>query len=141
MLLSEIATIKIQAEFHYVDPRFITAIRVAENGLGDTFAGAPYGVLPDPNNVAKSLQVACASIRDLILAIQTAKVSIFSHSESYGNYISLVYSNEAIKAIAAHWAPIGADNDPNNKNANWISNVTNWYQKIITQGYNVVITT
>lgn len=37
---------------------------------------------------------------------------------------------DTIEKIQPKWAPLGADNDPNNLNSNWIRNVTDIYNEL-----------
>lgn len=128
----EIAAIQRQAQAHRIEWELAVAVRIAENGLGDEPGGAYMGVLPPRATRDESLQVACATLRNMI-ANASVDVTTFAVM-TVGDYGALVLSPDTLEWIRDHWAPIGAANDPNNKNANWLTNVSGWYRRLVAEG-------
>jgi|WetSurSiteA1Bulk_404760.scaffolds.fasta_scaffold04773_2 hypothetical protein len=129
MTWEEEAELITQAASEYgIDPRFIGAIRKAENGK----PGKEFGVLLAGVNTYKSqLDVTCKTIRTLLL---TYTVNPFVAGKCALGFRRLVYSPQFIAKFASRWAPIGAKNDPQNLNSNWVRNVTVWYSEFVEQG-------
>ncbi len=142
MIQSELDAIKNQAAFHGIPWQLVAAVRVAENGTGDALDGAPYGVL-DPRVLAlrsqsESLREACASLREKIVAAQHS-VPVWTEGagmpiDETRRYVTMMLTDAAIEEIRKTWAPPRAANDPNNKNANWVGNVTTWYRRFLARG-------
>ena len=116
---TEIPLIKATAEAYTVDWKFIAAIRNTENGA----TGRDFGVLSVPAPTYNSqLQVACASVSHRLN---------FYVKESGKNQVP-PYSPDFIQYFARVWAPPSANNDPDDLNANWLSNCTTFYAKLNT---------
>tara|TARA_R100000458_G_scaffold35132_1_gene32531 strand:+ start:1956 stop:2474 length:519 start_codon:yes stop_codon:yes gene_type:complete len=92
----------------------VTAIRYAENG-GD---GKEFGILhPRVKPTYRSQAGWCS-------ATVQKNYDRWNPSGPYDDT-----PESFIKFLGARYAPIGVDNDPNNLNANWVSNVTYYYNK------------
>jgi len=92
-----------------VDPRLLVAISGAESSFGKNLLGSynAWGWGPGKN----------------FPNFKTAINSVASGLSS--GYIK--QGRTTIPQIAAKWAPVGAGNDPNNLNANWVGNVSKYY--------------
>lgn len=140
MMLDEYSAIRRQAYLHGVDPNLMLAIRIAENGFADKPVGAYMGVLPQVMDREEARREAAASIRNHMLmmlrSLQGAAYEIID-GEPYKDgqrYRTLALTKAAITTIRDRWAPLGAANDPNDKNANWVRNVMIWYRRLIQDG-------
>ena len=115
-----------------LDPLFIAAIRLAENGAD----GKQYGVLtaaaPDYDS---QLRVCTRTIAGYL---QEYDGNPFVLIEGAAGLKRLVYSAAFIQYVRNHYAPIGADNDPNSLNTNWLVNVMSFYTKFTQFGYPVL---
>lgn len=120
----EYPQIEIEAALFGVDPYFIAAIRHAENGgpgleFGDEYArGGTYYA---------QLIGCCATLRN---KLSQYIGNPFELAQS-GPIKRLVYSKGFISWFASKYAPVGAVNDPNGKNANWPKNAMFAYQAAI----------
>ena len=96
-----------------LDPRLLAAIALQETRLGTLGAGPavhnPFGL--GPGLVFGSWSSAIA------LAVHTLEAMHAGGAQT-------------IDGIAAHWAPIGAGNDPTNLNANWAGGVAAGYVQL-----------
>lgn len=97
---------------------FLAAIRIAENGG----PGREFGVLSDAATTFDAqARVAAQSIRNnqyrFVLATQ-----------AWPTNEAGAFSEAFVRAMAQRWAPVGADNDPNNLNAHWVTNVLAAYR-------------
>jgi hypothetical protein len=130
-----------QALLHGLDPELLRAIRVAENGWADDPAGDYMGV-EDPRHTpatrADALREAAASLRDIIARIpygtrifEIADGQVYQGAERYRR---LVFTDAALAFIRDQWAPLRAANDPHNKNANWLANLTSAHQQLAQGG-------
>lgn len=130
MTSDEFDAIGVEAANHGVDADLMRAIRIAENGWGDEAVGAYMGVRPEnpPATRAEALQVACASVRDILASSPTTwsivPGVVYQNSERYQR---LALSPATLAYLDSRWAPAGAANDPHNKNANWLRDVTAAY--------------
>lgn len=104
-----------ESAIYGVDPYFISAIRVAENG-GD---GRQFGVLSVPApTYADQLREACITVRNHKGLIQ---IVMF--------WDRRCYSASSVLDFAMKWAPPHAENDPGNKNENWFKNAWSGYSR------------
>lgn len=122
--LDELPRIRQIAAEYGVDPLFIMAIREQESGR----AGREFGVLSTaaPTWDAQCA-VCCASVRNR-LSLWASPVFALSQGPSVKR---LRYSDSFIETFASRWAPVGADNDPENLNANWAAGVIHIYVDLI----------
>jgi len=106
-----------------VDPRLIAAIRMSENGG----PGKQYGVLGiGANTLDAQLHGAVNTIKHFLSAY-TNDTGILPIGDD-GRYTpDFIYYVANGGPSHSGWAPIGASNDPNHLNENWISNVLNNY--------------
>jgi hypothetical protein len=106
--------IQAAAEKHSVDPFFIAAIRGTENGRPTR----EFGVLSTvAGNYAAQLEVACVSVKHRMQAAGVKEVS-----------------DLFIQFFGSRWAPLAADNDPDDLNANWVPNCSHLFHKFTTDG-------
>lgn len=109
---------------HGVDPCFVMAIRIAENGG----PGKEFGVLSvHAPTYDEQCAVCCATVAHRLFTLSTAAGHIFPIDFSHG---CAFYSDEFIQHFANIWAPRGATNDPNGLNSNWAHNVIQLYKEI-----------
>lgn len=115
---------------------------MAENGWGDEPVGAYMGV-EDPQHPpatrADALREACASLRDIIAKMRVAGVQLTEIGDgqidqAFQRYRRFVLTAAAFAFIQREWAPIGALNDPHNKNAHWLDDVTDAYRQLVQGG-------
>lgn len=106
-----------------VDPRFIAAIRMAENGG----PGKQYGILGiGAATLESQLHSAVVTIQHFLSAYSTD--TGYSPTGYDGRYTEdFIYYVANGGPSHGGWAPIGASNDPNHLNENWLSNVLNNY--------------
>lgn len=106
-----------------VDPYFIAAIRRAENGG----PGREYGVISvAAPSYEEQLDVCCKSVRNKLIKYTGNPLTLYKTRAGYGaDFIGFFQST---------WAPIGAENDPNGLNKNWVGNVTKIYEKFMRGG-------
>lgn len=109
------------AQQYGVDPALAAAISISETGHGTSYAARvqnnPGGIM-DWNNNWKTVKQ-FSSLEEGIK---------YQVKNLYDTYISKGLTS--ISAIGNKYAPIGAANDPNNLNKNWIPTVTEYYNKI-----------
>ena len=102
-----------------VQPEFLAAIRMAENGG----PGREFGVLSqEANTYDLQCKLAALSIRNNLFRFVTDNSNMWPT-------VNDRYSNVFIAYMGRRWAPVGARNDPNGLNKNWIVNVTNFYKE------------
>jgi len=56
--------------------------------------------------------------------------------DAYLNCLQKWYYGKGLttpKTIQPHWAPVGANNDPNNQNSHWLSAVTRYYNQYLSK--------
>ena len=118
--INEEPTIRVEAERYGVDWRFIAAIRRQEDGG----PGREFGVLsehaPDYNT---QLSVCCESVAHRVFTYP-------GHPFVYTRH-GLIYSYDWIKYFAGIWCPVGATNDPDKLNVNWLPNVLKFYHQYL----------
>ncbi len=122
---AEYEHIKRIAQRYFVDPRFILAIRCAEDGG----PGREFGVLSisaptwDDQCRATCLSVLNAVIRGLDLHVNIL--------QALSDRCKFEYTPSFIRLFAARWAPEDAANDPNQLNNNWARNVSLIYAQLL----------
>lgn len=111
-----------------LDPLYIAAIRVAENGA----AGKEFGVLSvsAPDYVTQ-LRVCTRTIAGYLLEFDGNPFVLVDAN----GLKRLCYSAAFIAYCRNHYAPLGADNDDQNLNANWLVNVSKYYATFVQHGY------
>jgi hypothetical protein len=114
---SEQALILDAARTAGVDPAFLAAIRVSENGA----PGREFGVLSVPApTIADQARVAAASI--------AANLDRYRQQLGRSPYgLGGQYTSDFINFMAARYAPVGARNDARGLNSNWSRNVAAVY--------------
>jgi len=103
-----------------VDPRLLVAISGAESSFGKQLLGAHNAWGWGPGANFPSFQ---AGINRVASGL----------SSGY-----LKQGRTTIPTIAAKWAPVGVSNDPNNLNANWAGNVSQYYKELGGTTYGTV---
>lgn len=102
-----------ESAIYGVDPYFISAIRVAENG-GD---GRQFGVLSVPApTYADQLREACITVRN--------HKALCANASLYGRR---AYTADQVAEFAKSWAPTDAENDPGGLNAHWFKDCWSAY--------------
>ena len=105
------------AAIHRVDPDYIEAIRVAENGA----PGREFGVLDQGADTYEAqLRIACRSVAHRLAECPFNPLT-WSDGKSR-------YKAEFVKWFAGKWAPPGAGNDPDNLNPAWFRNAWSAYE-------------
>lgn len=106
-----------------VNPYFICAIRVAENGG----PGREFGVLSVPApTYDDQLRVCCVTVAHRMALYQ-------GRAHDRVGVVSIM-SREFVRWFAQLWAPIGADNDAGNLNTNWYTNAIAAQEKFAANG-------
>lgn len=104
-----------------VDPALAAAISISETGHGTSYAARvqnnPGGIM-DWNNNWKTVKQFSSLEEGIKYQIKNLKDTYISQGLT------------SIEAIGSKYAPIGASNDPNNLNKNWIPTVTEYYNKM-----------
>ncbi len=119
----EQSAIAAAAAMHRVDPDFIEAIRVAENGG----PGREFGVLSEPaETYDEQLRVTCVSVAHRL-------------SEYSGNPLLFLagrsrYRREFVSWFSGKWAPAGAEHDPQHMNLAWFRNAWKAYSQRVLGG-------
>ena len=101
-----------------VPATFLAAIRIAENGR----AGREFGVL------SESADTYDAQCRIAALSIRNNTYRYVARFKEWPTDAQGGLSEAFTKFMAARWAPIDAENDPGNLNANWPRNVWRVYR-------------
>ena len=105
-----------------VDPRFLAAIRIAENGG----PGREFGVLSVPAPTYwDQLLIAANSVKNAMTRFQAAGGK--SPIDPQGRL-----TEAFVRSFAARWAPPGAANDPNDLNRHWVKNAAGAYSETET---------
>ena len=113
----ELDTIMRIADEIGVDPRYLAAIRIAENGG----PGREFGVLSvSAPTYEEQARVAAISIRNNIGRYESATGS--SAIDDLGRL-----TQAFTEFMANRWAPVGAENDPTSLNRYWPRNVMTAY--------------
>lgn len=109
--------IQAEARLWRLDPDFLEAIRQTENGG----PGREFGVLSvSAPGYQSQLMVACHTVAHRL-------------TEFDGNPLAWVFSRiryrrEFVRWFSGIWAPVGAGNDPENLNLNWLTNCWSAYE-------------
>ena len=112
-----------------VDPLFIAAIRHAENGG----PGKELGILAvHAPTYQDQVRVATRTIAGLLAGYPANPYSAIL--VEVAGMKRLVYAAAFLRTVQQHWAPIGATNDPQNSNSNWLGNVTDAYTAFVAIG-------
>lgn len=112
--------IKAEAAKIGLDPYFIWAIRRVENGD----PGKEYGVLSvSAPTYADQLRVCCSSVRHRLVEFSQDKNPALTNYTCPNGDVVLIYSQQFVQYLGKIYAPIGAGNDPENKNLNWVRDV------------------
>lgn len=121
----EIAAIRKAAALRGVDWAFIAAIRKAENGG----PGREWGVLSeDATTYQAQLTACCASVRNRLNDYPANPVCKVERADLPPR---VAYREGFIDYFARRWAPVGASNDPEGLNANWVKNVEAIYAELV----------
>jgi hypothetical protein len=106
-----------------VDPRLLSAIRMQENGG----PGKQYGILGlGAATLSQQLQYAANTIRNTLKRYSNDTGQ--DPTDGNGRYTPDFLSYLANGGPSyPGWAPVGASNDPNNFNQNWLPNVSDFY--------------
>jgi hypothetical protein len=103
-----------------VQPQFLAAIRIAENGG----PGREFGVMSTEATTYELQCLICArSIRNNLFRFVVRKGGIFPYGADDH------YTDEFIAFMAERWAPNGVANDPAHLNQNWFTNVAHAYHE------------
>ncbi len=100
-----------------VPATFLAAIRIAENGR----PGREFGVLSES---ADTYEAQC---RIAALSIRNNQYRYIARFREWPTDAAGGLSEAFTKFMAGRWAPLGADNDPDNLNAHWPKNVWRVY--------------
>lgn len=107
---------------YQINPALAAAIAMHETGNGSSMKARVkrnlFGIMTNGGRMLKEFPTFEAGIKEGI------------------KNLSLNYLNKGINtisAIQAKYAPIGAENDPNGLNKNWINGVTSYYKKLTGQ--------
>ena len=115
------------AEKHGVDPYFLGAIRLVENGG----PGREMGVLSvDAPSFEAQASVAAKTVRNRLVEYAGNPLetrTVFGPSP----YRRIVYAKPWIMWFGRKWAPLGATNDPENLNAHWTLNMLRIYADVV----------
>ncbi len=115
------------AASYAVDPMFIAAIRVAENGG----PGREFGVLSESAPTYEDqCRGACASVRGHLFFPKTNPFVLAEGPAAK----RLVYSPAWIEAFSRSWAPPDVPNDPTDLNQNWLKDATTAYDRFVKTG-------
>jgi hypothetical protein len=126
-ILKEWPTILPVALEYGVDGFFVAAIRVAENGP----PGKEFGVEdPDANTYEAQLRECCATVRNRLVAYTANPLG----SQTSRAVQRLAYSATFAEYFRNSWAPLGAPNDPEGLNQNWLRNVLDTYSRYVKNG-------
>lgn len=107
------------AEVFSIDPRFLAALRVTENGG----PGRELGILSVPApTVGDQYEIAARTISNNLGRYEDA-----TGKSPIGN--GGVYTDDFIRWFSSIFAPIGASNDPTNLNANHARNLLDSYRR------------
>lgn len=111
-----------------LDPYFIAAVRVAENGG----PGREFGVLDGRSNTyAAQLRVCTRTILGLLLRYDGNPYMM----TDVAGLKRVMYTPALIAFVGRSYCPAGADNDPTGLNVNWYTNVVATYTKLVRQAF------
>ena len=120
----------VEASKHGVDPFFLGAIRLVENGG----PGREMGVLvADADTFELEAEVTAKTVRNRLVEfvgnpLETRTVLGASP------YRRIVYAEPWIMWFGRKWAPPGVANDPTNLNAHWTPNCLRIYADVVARG-------
>lgn len=121
----EVNQIAVQANLYGVDALFVQTIRKVENG-GD---GRQFGILSKKApTYADQLRICCATVQARLFAYSQ---NPFKLQQVTSQRARLRYTESFIIWFGSLYAPIGAENDPEGINKNWVSNALDVYTKLI----------
>lgn len=124
----EYSTITRVARSHGVDPAFMAAVRVAENGR----PGREFGVmLKTATTFEAQLSVAVKTIRNYLARCPFNPLTKIRTAQGHD---TVIYSRRFVDHAATIWAPVGARNDPTGLNRNWPQNVWYHYKRFVQRG-------
>jgi len=112
----EIAHIQAAARAYGVDPALLAAIRVAEGGG----PGREMGLVNE--NFVRPFRARYGTAAQYYAAAANLRTARYDHN------LKSQRGRPDIAAIGAVWAPVGASNDPNGLNKNWVANVSAAYE-------------
>ena len=116
-----------EAARHSVDPYFLGAIRLVENGG----PGREMGVLAvDAATFERQAEVAAKTVRNRLVEFPGNPLEMRTVL-GQSPYRRLVYSEPWIIWFGRRWAPPGATNDPTNLNAHWAPNMLRIYADVV----------
>lgn len=116
------------AQKHNVDPALLAAICKLETGHGTSSAfknhNNPSGTMDPATNWTK------------LVTFPSVQAGLeYTAKNLSNNYIAKGLTT--ISAIGAKYCPVGAANDPNGTNKNWVPTVTKFYNEIKATAYNM----
>ena len=116
------------AQKHNVDPALLAAICKLETGHGTSSAfknhNNPSGTMDPATNWTK------------LVTFPSVQAGLeYTAKNLANNYIAKGLTT--ISAIGAKYCPVGAANDPNGTNKNWVPTVTNFYNEIKATAYSM----
>lgn len=112
---------------------------VRAEGGEDAFLRAIRCSRPLCSSYGEALAIACKTIRNRVLACQQFDIPLYETVRHNAmdpwtgeeNPRRLVFSEKFIQFLGERWAPVGADNDPQNLNHHWVSNVLSIYHQLL----------
>lgn len=124
----EVALITAAALARMVDPLLIMAIRRAECGG----PGSQFGIeVPGTVTYDQELLGCVGTVRH--------RLTLFPHNpldrvEVVPGVTRLIYGYPFLSFLASTYCPVGAENDPEGLNKNWLGNVYDVYAKMVIVG-------
>ena len=114
---------------------------VRAEGGEDAFLTAIRCSKPLCSSYGEALAIACKTVRNRVLAFQDWHLPLYTtirHKDAdpwtgEDNPRRLMFSDEFIRFLGERWAPVGADNDPQNLNHHWVPNVTAIYHQLLEE--------
>lgn len=104
-----------------VPATLLAALRLAENGG----AGREFGVLSeDAATYEAQARIAAVSLRNNLLRFVGGKDAVKQAIDATTGLACAAF----VEFMGRRWAPVGAENDPHNLNANWTGNVKRAYE-------------
>lgn len=134
-LSQEWTSIRRVALMHGVDPLFVCAIRLQENGDPEGEWGE-FG-LPTARYGRYDLQLE-GCVKTLRTYFNEYLKNPFTIQGTDAGFRRLVYSDAAIAYVARRYAPTGASNDPKHLNENWRRGVAYFYYAFTRRGEDVM---
>jgi hypothetical protein len=95
--------------------------------VAETFSAAPSFV--------QLVQAVCNAEGDILRAVQCSQPEIVTRVDALrvlcrsivhrmSDYVKAEHGADFVGYFGSKWAPVGATNDPNNLNTNWVTNVS-----------------